>query len=98
MAKYRKKKGRSSKKMTLPIAVIAPVAAVGYFLGKELAAGQVGLVLKQTTGFENGKFSGVSDIAGTYGPILLGVGVHKAASRIGVNRAMGAAKIPFIRI
>jgi len=96
MAKYRKKKGRS--KMTLPVAVIAPVAAVGYFLGKELAAGQVGLVLKQTTGFENGKFSGFSDMVGTYGPILLGVGVHKVASMTGVNRALGQSKIPFIRI
>ncbi|GAI32548.1 unnamed protein product, partial [marine sediment metagenome] len=32
-------------------------------------------------------------------PILLGMGVHKiVGSKLGVNRALGRAKVPFIRI
>jgi len=31
-------------------------------------------------------------------PVLLGLGVHKAASALGVNRMLSRAGIPFIRI
>jgi len=34
---------------------------------------------------------------GTY-PLLVGWAVHKIAGVLGVNRALGAARIPFIRI
>ena len=31
-------------------------------------------------------------------PLLVGMLVHNVASRLGVNRALGRAKIPFVRI
>jgi len=31
-------------------------------------------------------------------PILIGLGVHKLASKVGINRALAGAGVPFIRI
>lgn len=33
-----------------------------------------------------------------FGPILMGFGIHKVAQMVGINRALAAARIPFIRI
>lgn len=51
------------------------------------------------TGFEatTGKFNSANLKSGLV-PILVGAGIHKAASMLGVNRMLAQAGIPFFRI
>jgi hypothetical protein len=97
MARYRKKH-HSRGKTTLPIAIVAPVAAVVVSGAKAIMEGHSEYVTTGLTGYgPDGKFH-VESLMGTYGPIAAGAVVHYAASRFGVNRALGRAKVPLIRI
>lgn len=88
---------------TLPVAVLAgftPLAYEvlgGYRAGGIANAGSRALIM--TTGYntQDGKWHPEMMLRGL-GPIVLGMLVHKAAGRIGVNRALSRAGVPFVRI
>lgn len=91
MAKKRRRKKRSA---TIPIAI------VGGLLGS--FADEAAMVI-------SGDFQGaINSLAGTFsnvqtawsnlGPLFIGFIIHYVASKLGVNRALGRAGMPFIRI
>jgi hypothetical protein len=86
--------------MTIPMAVVLPTAALAVNGAKAImAGGDNGTNFAHyVTGMDaQGKFH-ADWIVGAYGPIIGGALVHYAAGRFGVNRALGRAKIPLIRI
>lgn len=104
MAKARKH--RRSGGMTIPLAVVAGFAP--------LAMGELGAVKRALSGDTAGasqqaviyatgynmdtKSFHWPTFVGSYGPILAGMLVHKLAGRMGVNRALSKAGVPFLRI
>lgn len=99
-----KKKRRYSRKMTIPISMVAgftPLVASGVRgwknetfrgMGKELLFALTGVDIDNEPHF-NPSFM----INGTI-PIVMGMVVHKLAGSLGINRALGRAGVPFLRI
>jgi len=84
--------------MTLPIAIIAPTAALVVSNAQRAAAGNWLGVQQSLTGMDDaGKFHAAWVIE-NYGPLAAGFVIHYAAGRFGMNRALGRAKVPLIRI
>jgi len=99
------KKRRSSKKFQLPLALVAPI---GLLATKTVRQGDPEAAMNHLTGaltgyrpdwkergwkpwhFERLKEGSV--------PILLGAVVHKVATKVGINRALSSAGVPWIRI
>ncbi len=103
MAKKKGKRSRSRGGFTLPLAVIAgfgPMTADvihGYQTGGISSAAND--LLANVSGYDaRSKSWSFSLLAKGLGPVVLGVLVHKLAGRLGVNRAMSRAGIPWIRI
>lgn len=96
-------RGRSKSSINLPLAVLAgfvPTAAFAIQVGREQGIeGGLKAAAMRLTGYNAwvGNFYW-QELAKGWGPILAGAIVHKVANRLGVNRALGAARIPFIRI
>jgi hypothetical protein len=96
-------KHRSKAGFTLPIAVLAGFAPLGFNAIKDYRDGGLqvlgkGLVLR-TTGMntDTGKWMPEYLMQGL-GPIVAGVFVHKLASKLGINRALAGAGVPFLRV
>lgn len=98
-----KRVGSRAKKMTLPLAVVAgllpggvAVVETGSKSGWMMGARTAGLIY---TGYDytTGKFSLANMRLGLM-PLAVGVGIHKLAGMLGINRAIAATGIPFIRI
>ena len=96
--------GRRAKHMTLPLAIVGGFIPMGQDIfgaykvgGLSAALGHVSLC---TTGYDpaDGKWKPMFAAQKLYGPLMLGVLVHKLATRLGVNRALGKAGIPFLRV
>lgn len=99
----KKKKSRRSNSFTLNIAAAAgfiPLAKTawdGYQFGgfptmlNEVSAAVTGYNPEQRV------WRAQTLMKGTV-PILIGLAVHKLASRLGVNRMLGRAKVPFARV
>jgi len=93
------KKRRSKKRFTLPLAVTIPLGFVAYDSYKELnrsgTSGAFNVMFAETTGYSldkhDWKFKRIA-------PILLGLLAHKLAAKLGINRALGRAGVPYIRI
>jgi len=99
-----KKKHRKKARATLPLAVVAgfvPPARIIFaesqggrgIEGGAVAASRIFLGYDSNTAqwdFQQLQYG--------FGPILVGFGIHKIAQMVGINRALAAAKIPFIRI
>jgi hypothetical protein len=90
---------RRKSKMTLPVAVVA--GFIPPILGawsRRSNPTEVGTYLQAGfTGVSNGQFS-LSNLRMGLLPVAAGFAVHTIASKLGVNRAIGAARIPFIRV
>lgn len=85
-------------KMTIPLALAAPLGVAGIRVGKDLASGEYANAVQDVTGFDaSGKFHW-PELVKTYGPVVAGLVMHKAANKFGVNRALANAGIPLIRI
>lgn len=94
---------RKSAPMTLPLAALAGFAPLvsrtvtGFQSGglptatHEVVAGLTGYQM------DDGQWNVNNMRYGTF-PILLGLLVHKLATRLGVNRALGRARVPFLRV
>jgi len=98
-----RKKHHRRPRATLPLAVVAgfiPPARiilaesrVGGIEGGGVAASRIFLGYDSNTGvwdFRQLQFG--------FGPILMGFAIHKVAQMVGINRALAAARIPFVRI
>lgn len=102
----RRRGGARRKSFTLPVAVVAGFAPMGVKLFGAVKRGLSGDVagmtqeaVVATTGYNTDTKSFYwPAIPMFYGPILAGMVVHKIANRIGVNRALSRAGVPFIRI
>lgn len=100
-----KKKGKRKKsQITMPLAVVAGFVPPGLIIHRE---SQGGRGVEGAAMAASRIFLGYDSMSATwnfnqlkygFGPILVGFAVHKIASMVGINRALGAAKIPFIRI
>lgn len=93
-------KGRRTK-LTIPLAVIAGFVPVGVGVWNRRSSGQaIADYLQQG-------FTGITPGTGSFSfsnlrmglmPVVAGFAVHMIASRLGINRAIARAGVPFIRI
>jgi len=100
----KKKKSRKKPAMTMPLAVVAGFVPPARIIWGESGRGQS---LEGGAIAASRIFLGYDSIRGTwdfkqlqfgFGPVLVGFGIHKVAQMVGINRALAAARIPFIRI
>jgi len=99
MARRYRKKGRRSSKMSIPVSIALPLAAMAWRGYKQISTGDLGGLSRDFTGFDvTNNTMNLSNLVPTYGPLLAGAMVHKVAGMTGVNRAIGRAKIPLIRV
>ena len=98
-----KKKTKRRARPTIPLAVVAGFMAPARIIYRESLSngieGGVAATGRIFTGYDSTR--GVWDFRQLqfgFGPVLMGFGIHKVATMLGVNRALGAARIPFIRI
>lgn len=100
----KKKKHRKKAAMTMPLAVVAGFVPPGLIVYRESQGGrgiQGGAMAASRIflGYDSGTAKwDFSQLQYGFGPVLVGFGVHKVAQMLGVNRALAAARIPFIRI
>lgn len=90
------------KQFTIPIAVVggfAPLALGAFGRVNEGPARVMNYVTQAMTGYDTdtGKFWYPNMWKGMF-PILLGLGVHMIASKMGINRALSRSGIPFLRV
>jgi len=98
-------RARRSKRggFALPLAAIAGFAPLASYTIADMQGGGLPLVAKglswRLTGWnvDANKFDASGLWQGLF-PILGGVLVHKIASKLGVNRALAGAGVPFVRI
>ncbi len=107
MGKGKKKGGHRS--FTLPVAPIA--GAVGTFatqapsgrsLISDISSGNYSGLLYDAkeifTGVDNTGRIRADWLLKTYAPLAVGLGVHIVASKLGLNRLLGRAKVPVLRV
>lgn len=104
----RPKAKRASRRpgMTIPLAVVAgfaPLAMGEIGALRRAMAGDTAGAAQQAVIYATGYNTDTKSFhwptfVGSYGPILAGMLVHKLAGRMGVNRALSKAGVPFIRI
>jgi len=105
------KRHHSRKSFTLPLAVVGGFAPLvigtvqhGLWNGW-VGSGDTAMdyAMRALTGFDpnhlgyGGTWNPRNMLSGTI-PIVAGIAVHKLASRLGINRALGQMRIPLIRI
>lgn len=101
MAKGKKSHRRAG--VTVPLAVVAGFVPAVYstmtFTSQVGWRGALPHLSRILTGYnpDNNTWNGSHLLMGM-GPIMLGLGVHKIASAAGLNRALAASRIPFLRI
>lgn len=99
-----RRKGRHHRaRFTLPLAVIGGFVPLGVAVGQSLAAGSPAQaadeVVKGLTGWSPTEHRwNFTYLKNGAAPIALGFLVHWIASRVGINRALGRARVPLIRI
>jgi len=99
--RYLRSRFHRRAKFTLPLAVVAGFVPVGVGLWQRRGSSQA------MADYLQQGFTGITPGTGTFnlanlryglGPIAAGFGVHMVASKLGINRAIARAGIPFIRI
>jgi hypothetical protein len=90
--------------MTIPLGVVAgfvPLALFAYD-GYKTGGGIVnagGRIAQRLTGYDSSINQFVpAELAKGWTPILLGVGAHYLAGKLGINRALGRVGVPLLRI
>lgn len=88
------------KKMTIPLGVVAGFVPLGVGIwNRKSQPGQIApYVLGSLTGYVPGQGFSTQYMAEGAIPIAAGFITHYLASRLGINRALGRAGIPLIRI
>ncbi len=100
----RRKAQRRRGGFTLPLAMIAGFVPLGIHVKEGFDVGGVTMAAKYATA----DLTGYNPVSGEWewgypkkygwGPIAVGLIVHTLASKLGVNRALGRARVPFLRI
>ena len=103
MAKAKAKRTRSKASFTIPMGVIGGFVPLGLFAYEGFKVGGLpnagGRIAQRLTGWDYAHNTFVwSEIAKGWGPIIAGVVAHKLANRFGINRALGRAGVPLLRI
>ena len=96
-----RRKGKHRKtKMTLPLAVVAGFVplAVGVWNRRSSLQSVADYLQSGLTGVSPGGQFQLSNLRQGLVPIVAGFLVHSLAGRLGINRSIGRAGIPFIRI
>ena len=104
IVRYAKRAHRRAAKTTVPLAVLAGFVPLtkdvwgGYKSGGAAGAGHY--LVGDITGYDSntGGFNVPWALNHFWLPVGAGILVHKVASRLGVNRALGRAGVPFIRV
>jgi len=102
MAKAKQK--RKKPQMTMPLAVVAGFLPPARTIWLESGRGQsieggVGAASRIFLGYDSNMSRwDFRQLQYGFGPILMGFGIHRVATMVGINRALAAARIPFIRI
>jgi hypothetical protein len=96
---------RRAAGMTIPVAVLA---GFGPLIGQALYGWKSGRGVEGVVHYTTAALTGVDTDGGPWqpmyalknglGPIIVGMVVHKVAGRLGVNRALSAAGVPFLRV
>jgi len=100
----KKKTSRRRPQMTVPLAVVAGFVPPARIIFAESQGGrgvEGGAVAASRIflGYDsNNARWDFNQLQFGFGPILMGFGIHKVAQMVGINRALAAARIPFIRI
>jgi hypothetical protein len=98
-----KKKRRYSRSFTVPVAIVAPLALEGVARFQDVQEGNSQLALDRIVQHYTGYSPNLHDwrwerLKVGAGPLLVGLIAHKIATKFGLNRALGRAGVPFIRI
>ena len=83
------------------MAVVAPIAMQAYAIGKVATSGAAdanATAIECITGYRPGHPFNSHAFMGTWGPIGAGFLIHWVASKLGVNKVLGRAKVPILRI
>lgn len=99
-----RRRRRSNPGITIPLGIVAGFVPYlvdlkkGYDFGGLETMGMFGI--RSLTGYDYVSHSwNIKDLRYGLLPILMGMGVHKfIGGKLGINRALGRAKIPFIRL
>lgn len=96
----RKRRRHSRPKFTLPVAVVAGFVplAVGTWNRRSSATAMSQYLSGALTGYVPGQGWNPALLKDGALPIILGIMAHKVAGRLGLNRAIARAGVPFIRI
>jgi len=99
----RRPRSRSKSKTTIPLAVVAGFVPLATFAYEGYQAGGLynaaARVAQRLTGYDSTYRVFIpAELMKGWGPILAGFGVHWLASRIGINRALGRAGVPLLRL
>lgn len=104
---YVRSKSRRKAGFTLPLAVVAGFAPTAAFAleGFRIGGDQGGIMeaghrlTMRLTGYEwKGGVWSMPELMKGWLPIIGGVIAHKVAGKLGINRALARAGIPFVRI
>lgn len=106
MARRWRRKRHGSRKMTLPI---GPIAGIAGALMPAINAGMAGRLTgpDSALSWATALMTGYDDqtrqfnwqlLARGWTPIIAGFAAHKLAGMLGVNRALGSAHVPLIRV
>lgn len=100
-----RKKRRFSRRggTTIPVAVIAGFAPLATLVVNGFRSGGVTYALQELSTYSTGYIPqenrwSFAHLARGMGPVLAGMLVHKVAGKLGVNRALGAAGVPWVRV
>jgi hypothetical protein len=100
MAKQKQQR-KASGGMRIPLLVVAGMAPVigGAWTVRGGGVGRMGQELLKVTGYEADKNIWSASSFKNYGmPIILGVVAHKVANRLGINRMLKKAGVPFVSL
>jgi len=100
-----KKKRRSSRRgnFTIPLAVVGGFAPLAGLVINGFRTGGIEYGLKELSTYSTGYIPQENrwswpHLARGMGPVVAGMLVHKVAGKLGVNRALGAAGVPWLRV
>lgn len=96
-----KRRGRRQRKTTLPLAIIGGMLPVAAGVWARRSSGT------EMANYLQAGFTGVTPGTGAWNianlrmglfPVMAGFMVHAIAGKLGVNRALGRARLPLIRV
>lgn len=103
---YVRRAARRAKKTTIPVSIVAGFAPLGSQMwraaklamaGNTDDAAHIATIYAAGYDIKNRRIS-FPHLLYSYSPIIIGGMMHKAANKLGVNRALASSGLPFIRI